>query len=140
MYTQRNLFKILLNQPEIRFYLPLLEHKRTRPFVFQINQKMVNTIRFQIDLIRLRKVFSVRTRCLIGGQKGNLHRCNMAPIGALQLEAIWAGGMSHEMLHAAASFCLHLSLLINKAGITNIYYFKYLFKLIYIYLYIGNIY
>ena len=27
-------------------------HKRTRPFVFQINRKMVNTIWFQVDLIR----------------------------------------------------------------------------------------
>ena len=35
--------------------------KRTRPFVFQINWKMVNTIWFRFDLIRFRKYFSVCT-------------------------------------------------------------------------------
>ena len=42
------------------YHAPIdLEHKRTCPFVFQINRKMINTIWFRIDLTRLRKVFSV---------------------------------------------------------------------------------
>ena len=45
-----------------------LEHKRTRPFVFQINRKMVNTIWFRVDLIRFGKYFSVCTR-VSGGAK-----------------------------------------------------------------------
>ena len=59
--TQRNLFEILLNQTEIRLYLPFFDWfgtKRTSVW-FQINWKMVNTIWFLFDLIRFRKYFSV---------------------------------------------------------------------------------
>ena len=45
-FTQRNLFEILLNQPEIRLYLLFsdrLGSKRTSVW-FQINRKMVDTI------------------------------------------------------------------------------------------------
>ena len=38
--------------------------KRTHPFVFQINRKMVNTIWFLVDLTRFKKVFSVCTSYL----------------------------------------------------------------------------
>ena len=60
-YTQRNLFEILLNQTEIRLYIPLSDGfitKRTS-VSFQIIQKMVNTIWFRFDLMRFRKKFSV---------------------------------------------------------------------------------
>jgi len=53
-YTQRNLFEILLNQTEIRLYLPFFDWfgtKRTSVW-FHINQKMVNTICFRFDLMR----------------------------------------------------------------------------------------
>ena len=62
-YTHRNLFQILLNQTEIRLYLPCiyLEHQ-TDSFrlLFQINRCMVNRIWFQFDLIRFGKDFCVR--------------------------------------------------------------------------------
>ena len=60
LFTQRNLFEILLNQPEIRLYLPLsnwFSTKRTSVW-FQINRKMVNIIWFRFDLTRFRKDFS----------------------------------------------------------------------------------
>ena len=59
--TQRNLFEILLNQPEIWSYLPFSDwfgSKRTSVRV-RINRKMVNTIWFRVYLIRFRKYFSV---------------------------------------------------------------------------------
>ena len=59
--TQRYLFWILLNQPEIRLYLPFSDwfgSKRTSVWI-QINRKMVNTIWFRVDLTRCKKYFSV---------------------------------------------------------------------------------
>ena len=56
-YTQRNIFEILLNQTEIRLYIPFsdwFEAKRTSVW-FQINRKMLNKIWFLFDLIRFRK-------------------------------------------------------------------------------------
>ena len=61
LYTQRSLFKTILNQPEIRLYLPFFDwfgSKRTTVWI-PINRKMVNTIWFRLDLIRFRKDFSV---------------------------------------------------------------------------------
>ena len=60
-YTQRNLFEILLNQSEIRWYLPFPDWFRTKRMSvwFQINRKMVTTIWFRFDLTRFRKDFSV---------------------------------------------------------------------------------
>ena len=63
MYTQRNLFQILLNQTDIRLYLRCTDRfgsNRTSAW-FQIIRKMVNTIWFRFDLIRFRKDFSVRS-------------------------------------------------------------------------------
>ena len=60
-YTQRNIFEILLNQPEIRLYLPCSNWfvtKRTSVW-FQINQKIVNIIWFQFDLTRFKRRLSV---------------------------------------------------------------------------------
>ena len=61
MYTQKNLFEILLIQTEIRLYLSFSDWYGTRrtSVWLQINRKMVNTIWFPFDLIRCRKVFSV---------------------------------------------------------------------------------
>ena len=59
--TQRYLFEILLNQTEIRLYLPFSDWfwtKRTSVW-FQINRKIVSTIWFRFDLIRFGKDFSV---------------------------------------------------------------------------------
>ena len=56
--TQRNLSQILLNQIKIRLYLPRtdwFETRRTLSVWFQINRCMVNTIWFQLDLIRFQK-------------------------------------------------------------------------------------
>ena len=56
--TQRSLFEILLNQTEIRLYLPCTNWfgtKRTSVW-FQINKIMVNTIWFRFDLIRFLRV------------------------------------------------------------------------------------
>ena len=53
--------EILLNQTDIRLYLPFsdwFESKRTSVWI-QMNRKMVNTIWFRVDLIRFRKDFSV---------------------------------------------------------------------------------
>ena len=64
MYTQTNIFWILLNEPEIRLYLPFFDWfgtKRTSVW-FQNNRKMVNTIWFWVDVIIFRKDFSVCTR------------------------------------------------------------------------------
>ena len=63
--TQRNIFEILLIQPEIRLYLPFSDWFGTkRTFVwFQTIQKMVNTIWVLADLIRFRKYFSVCSGC-----------------------------------------------------------------------------
>ena len=66
-YTQINLFVILLNQPKIRLYLLFsdrFEAKRSSVW-FQINREMVNTIWFQVDLIRFRKKLSVCVLCII---------------------------------------------------------------------------
>ena len=59
--TQRNIFEILLNETEIRLYLPFSDRfvtKRTSVWI-QINHKMINTIWFRVDSIRFRKYFSV---------------------------------------------------------------------------------
>ena len=63
MHTQRNLFEILLNQPEIRLYISFYDWfgSKWTSVWFQINPKMVITIWFQVDLIRFRKDFSVCT-------------------------------------------------------------------------------
>ena len=55
--TQRNLFEILLNQPEIRLYLQISDWFGTKwtSVWFQINRKMVNTIWFLVDLIIFRE-------------------------------------------------------------------------------------
>ena len=61
--TQRKLFQILFSQTEIRLYLPFsnwVGSKRTSIW-FQFNRKIVNTIRFRVDLIKLRKNFTVCT-------------------------------------------------------------------------------
>ena len=57
LHTQGNLFVILLNQTEIRMYLPYSDWFGTkrRSVRLQINQKMVNTIWIRFDLIRFRK-------------------------------------------------------------------------------------
>ena len=60
----RNLLEIILNQIEIRLYLPFFDWfgtNRTSVW-FKINRKMVNTIWFRFDLLRFRKDFSVCTR------------------------------------------------------------------------------
>ena len=49
--TQRNISKILLNETEIRLYLPFPDWFGTKN-QFQINRCMVNTIWFRFDLIR----------------------------------------------------------------------------------------
>ena len=58
---QRNIFEILLNQTEIRLYLPFSDWFGTKStsIWIQINRKMVNTIWFRVDLISFRKDFSV---------------------------------------------------------------------------------
>ena len=60
-YAQKNLFKILLNQTEIRLYLKCTDWLSTKQtsIWFQINWKMVNTIWFLFDSIRFWKDFSV---------------------------------------------------------------------------------
>ena len=60
-YTQRNLFEILLNQTEIRLYLPFSDWFGTKltSVWFQINRNMVNTIWYRFDLIRFGKDISV---------------------------------------------------------------------------------
>ena len=60
--TQRNLFRMLLNQTQIRLYLPFSDLFGTKQtFVwFQINKRMVNTIWFQFVIIGFQKDFSVR--------------------------------------------------------------------------------
>ena len=63
-YSQKNISEILLNQTEIRLYLPFPDRFWTKRWSvwFQINRKMVNTIWFRIDLIKLQKDFSVCRR------------------------------------------------------------------------------
>ena len=55
VYTQRNLFGILLNQTQIRLYLPCTDWFGTKLTVsvwFQINRKIINPIWFRFYLIR----------------------------------------------------------------------------------------
>ena len=60
-YTQRNLFEILSNEPQIRLYLSFSGWFKTKRMSvwFQINRKMVSTIWFRVHLIRFRKDLSV---------------------------------------------------------------------------------
>ena len=68
-YTPINLSEIVLNQTEIRLYLPFSDWFGTqtyvRTFVFQINGEMVNTIWFRFDLIRFQKDFCVVLRMIV---------------------------------------------------------------------------
>ena len=61
VHTQRNIFQILLNQPEIRLHFSFSDWFGTKrkPICFHINRKMMNTILFWFDLIRFRKDFSL---------------------------------------------------------------------------------
>ena len=54
--TQRNLFEILFNQPEVKLYLPFSDWFGTKltSVWFRINRKLVNTIWFRFDLKRFR--------------------------------------------------------------------------------------
>ena len=85
-YTQRNLFKILLNQTEIRLYLPFSNWFGTKwTFVwFQINRKMVNTIWLRFNLIKFWKDFSVCTshwkKLTSAGRETEISRRNQPPI------------------------------------------------------------
>ena len=65
-YTQWNLFGILLNQTEIRLYLPCTDcfGTKRRSVLFQINRCMVNTICFRFHLIGFRKDFPVCAPCM----------------------------------------------------------------------------
>ena len=60
---QKNLFEILLNQTEIRLYLPFSNWFGTKQMSswFQIDRTMKNTILFRFHLIQFRKDFSVCT-------------------------------------------------------------------------------
>ena len=64
LYTQRNIFGILLNQPEIKSHSPFSDWIGTKrkSVWFQVNRKVIITIWCRVDLIRLRKYFSVCTR------------------------------------------------------------------------------
>ena len=63
--------------------------KRTLSAWFQMNQKMVNTIRFQFDLIRFRKYFSVcaanlmKKKNSVAIQEANASSHNWGPLKAL---------------------------------------------------------
>ena len=65
VHTHKKIFSksYLINpKSDCIYHFPIdLEHKRTCPFLFQINRKMVNTIWFRVDLIRFRKDFSAYT-------------------------------------------------------------------------------
>ena len=62
LYTQRNLFEFLVNQTEIRMYLPSSDWFRTKrnSLWCQMNRKVVNMIWFRFDLTRFWKDFSLR--------------------------------------------------------------------------------
>ena len=63
--------EIIINQPEIRLYLPFsgwFVSKRTSVWI-QINRKMVTTIWFRVDLIRFQKYFSVCSLSVSWGSK-----------------------------------------------------------------------
>ena len=62
VYTQRNIFQILLNEPEIRLYFTIFrlicDNKRTVSVCCsKINRCMVNTIWFLVDLMRFLCVY-----------------------------------------------------------------------------------
>ena len=70
MYSQRKLLEILLNQTEIKLYIPFSDWfgtKRTSVW-FQIIRKIVYTIWFQFDSSRFRKDFSVCTVSIFRGK------------------------------------------------------------------------
>ena len=77
LITQRILSEILLNQTEIRLYLPVSDWFETKPTSvwLQINRKLVNIIRFQFDLISFlcvcieRKRPCIKLHWLISGRK-----------------------------------------------------------------------
>ena len=71
--TQRFFFEILLNQTEIRFYLPISDWFGTQQtdsvrLLFQFNRFMVNTIWFRFDSIRFSKRFHSLPRHAHPGQ------------------------------------------------------------------------
>ena len=70
-YTQRNHFEILLNQTNIRLYLPFSDWFGTKRMSvwFVSNRKMINTIWFRFDLIRFDKIFL----CVEGSTTAWLH-------------------------------------------------------------------
>ena len=72
--TQRNLFEILLNQTEIRLYLPCTDWFGTKRWSVwsQINRCMVNTIWFRNDLIRFRKYLSACRQSVCGAPHTHL--------------------------------------------------------------------
>ena len=83
----RNIFEILLNQSEIRLYLPFSDWFRSKQTSawFQISRKMVNTIWFRFDLIRFKKYFSV---------------CNYPETSVIisQLRALWNRSNHHSTI------------------------------------------
>ena len=78
LYRRRNLFEILLNQPEIKLYSPFSDWFGTKQTSIwcKINRKMVNTIWFRVDLIRFRKYISV----CIGNNNSLLNELNVAEL------------------------------------------------------------
>ena len=57
--NQRNLFEIILNQPEIRLYIPFLYWFASKRTSIWMSVSTINTIWFRVDLMRFRKAFSV---------------------------------------------------------------------------------
>ena len=85
-HTQKNLFEILLNQPDIRFYLPFSDWygtKRTSVW-FQINWKTINTIWFRVDLIRFLCVYSAAERLAYLSMLESQLRAPLKPLGSSQ--------------------------------------------------------
>ena len=60
--TDLNITSKINSKSDCIYHFPInLEHKRTCPFVFQINRKMVYTIWFRVVLTRFRK----KIRCVV---------------------------------------------------------------------------
>ena len=74
LYTERNLFEILLNQTKIRLCLPFSDWSGSKlKFVWiKINRKKINTIWFQVDQTWFRKYFSVHMFIYIPTRSGML--------------------------------------------------------------------
>ena len=87
LHTLRNIFQILLNQPQIRLYLPFygwFGSKQTSVWI-KINRIIVNKIWYRVNLIRFRKKFLCQT---VPTFIASTHNDLLLPLNVSQIELL----------------------------------------------------